>query len=130
MNLLLDTHVWIWSLIAPDRIQENTLKALASEDAILHLSSISCWEVLLLAEKGRIELATRAESWLVEALRNSPVIEVPISMEIAISSRSIAVANQDPADRFIAASAKVLGLTLVTSDKKLQSCTEIEVLSA
>ncbi|MCY4165451.1 MAG: type II toxin-antitoxin system VapC family toxin [Gammaproteobacteria bacterium] len=130
MNLLLDTHVWIWSLIAPDRIQENTLKALASEDAILHLSSISCWEVLLLVEKGRIELAARAESWLVEALRNSPVIEVPISMEIAISSRSIAVANQDPADRFIAASAKVLGLTLVTSDKKLQSCTEIEVLSA
>ncbi len=130
MNLLLDTHVWIWSLLAPDRIQESTLRALASEDAVLHLSSISCWEILLLAEKGRIELATHAESWLAKALRNSPIIEVPISMEIAIISRSIAVSNQDPADRFIAASAKVLGLTLVTSDKKLQSCKEIEVLSA
>ena len=84
----------------------------------------------MLAEKGRIELATNAESWLVEALRKSPIVEVPISMEIAMSSRSISVPNQDPADRFIAASAKVLGLTLVTSDKKLLRCPEIEVLSA
>ena len=130
MNLLLDTHVWLWSLLAPNRIPEDTLALLASEDSTLHLSSISCWETLLLAEKGRIELATNAESWLVEALRNSPVVEVPISMEIAMSSRSISVVNQDPADRFIAASAKVLGLTLVTSDKKLLRCSEIEVLSA
>ena len=84
----------------------------------------------MLAEKGRIGLATNSESWLAEALRNSPIVEVPISMEIAMSSRSISVANQDPADRFIAASAKVLGLTLVTSDKKLLKCSEIEVLSA
>jgi len=130
MNLLLDTHVWLWSLLAPNRIRQNTLALLASEDSILHLSSISCWETLLLAEKGRIELATNAASWLVEALRNSPIVEVPISMEIAMSSRSISVANQDPADRFIAASAKALGLTLVTSDKKLLRCSEIEVLSA
>ena len=130
MNLLLDTHVWLWSLLAPNRIHENTLALLASEDSTLHLSSISCWEALLLAEKGRIELATNAESWLVEALRKSPIVEVPISMEIAMSSRSISVPNQDPADRFIAASAKVLGLTLVTSDKKLLRCPEIEVLSA
>ncbi len=84
----------------------------------------------MLAEKGKIELATDAESWLQEALRNSPIIEVPISTEIAIISRSIPVTNQDPADRFIAASAKALGLTLVTSDKKLLKCSEIQVLSA
>ena len=130
MNLLLDTHVWLWSLLAPDRIHEDTLTLLASEASTLHLSSISCWEVLLLAEKGRIRLANSADSWLVEALRNSPVVEVPISTEIAMKSRSISVANQDPADRFIAASAKVLDLTLVTSDKKLLSCSEIDVLSA
>jgi len=130
MDLLLDTHVWIWSLLAPNRIRDNTLSILASEDSTLHLSSISSWETLLLAEKGKIELATDAESWLQEALRNSPIIEVPISTEIAIISRNISVTNQDPADRFIAASAKALGLTLVTSDMTLLKCSEIQVLSA
>jgi PIN domain nuclease of toxin-antitoxin system len=44
-------------------------------------------------------------------------------------SRQLTLTHQDPADRFLAATACVLGLTLVTADERLLGCTEYEVLA-
>ena len=130
MNLLLDTHVWLWSLLSPERISAETLALLAAPDANAHLSAVSCWEVMLLAEKGRLALRPNVTSWIRQALDGSSVLEIPVSIEIAMASRRIILPNQDPADRFIAASAKILGLTLVTSDRALLDCPGLETMQA
>ncbi|MCY4427191.1 MAG: type II toxin-antitoxin system VapC family toxin [Halieaceae bacterium] len=130
MKLLLDTHVWLWSLLSPDRISAKTLGVLASPDANTHLSAISCWEVMLLEEKGRLALGPNAVSWIRQSLNGSSVFEIPVSIEIAMASRQIFLPHQDPADRFIAASSRILGLTLVTSDRALLDCPNLKTLQA
>ena len=130
MHLLLDTHVWLWSLMEPARLSSRTRDRLVSPRSSLHLCSVSVWEVLVLAEKGRIALDGAPASWLREALAGSPVTETPLTFDVALVSRSIELPHGDPADRFIAASAKVFGLTLITADRRLIGCRDIDVLEA
>ncbi len=85
---------------------------------------------MLLAEKGRLALRPNATSWIRQALDGSSVHEIPVSIEIAMASRRIILPHQDPADRFIAASARILGLTLVTSDRALLDCQDLNTLEA
>lgn len=130
MPLLLDTHVWLWSLLDPARLSQRTHALLGSSEAALHVSPITLWETLLLAERGRLALRPDPSSWLQEALARSPAEETPLDFEVALASRSIDLAHQDPADRFIAATAKVYGLTLLTADARLLACPDIAVTPA
>ena len=128
MTLLLDTHIWIWATAEPDRITQPVRRALESGENDLRLSPISVWETLLLAERGRLTLDRKPRVWVREALRSTPVAEAPFTFEVAAASRDISLPHQDPADRFIAATAKTFGMTLVTADANLARCADIEVL--
>ena len=128
MALLLDTHIWLWGLLAPDRLAPKVRQALTAQDGVLWLSPVSLWETLILAERGRVALEPDPSSWLRTAMRMMPVAEASLNFEVAQASRGIALEHQDPADRFIAASAKVYGLKLVTADARLLQGRDIEVL--
>jgi PIN domain nuclease of toxin-antitoxin system len=128
MKYLLDTHIWLWSLLGPDRLGTNIIELLENKESELFISPITVWEILVLAEKGRIELRPSPKEWIVEALKRSPVKEAALSHEIAIKSRQIQLPHKDPADRFIAATALENDLTLITEDKKLKESKEIKVL--
>ena len=128
--LLLDTHVWLWSLFDPRRLSASALELLTSHAASLHLSSVSVWETLLLAERGRLAVGDDPQHWIRKALSASPIAETPITFDVALASRSIRLAHDDPADRFIAASARVYGLTLLTADRRLLDCPDIDTVPA
>ena len=129
MKLLLDTHVWVWSVSGDARLNDTVRRVLGDPMHELWISSISPWEILLLAERGRLVLDPDARSWVRQALSDSPVREAPVTIDVALASRSVRLANQDPADRFIAASAMVFGLTLITADGDLCACPDIEVIA-
>ena len=120
MKLLLDTHIWIWSVACPARLSRKVATALASGKNELWLSPVSVWELLVLVEKGSLKLDRPAAAW-VEAALQAPgsLRDAPLTREIAIESRRVPLAHQDPADRFIAATAVLNGLTLVTADERL-----------
>lgn len=128
MPLLLDTHIWLWGLLEPHRLTGQLKRTLASQTEALRLSPISLWETLILAERGRISLDRNPRDWLDKAMKTTPILEAPITFDVAVASRSVALEHQDPADRFIVATAKVFGLRLVTADSRLLQCREIEVL--
>lgn len=119
VKLLLDTHIWIWSHLEPDKIGKSVAMALLDPKNELWLSPISIWEFLVLAEKGRILVKGDPEAWVESALSAAPMIEAPINREVAVRSRSVQVPHEDPADRFLAATAQVYDLTLVTADRPL-----------
>ena len=128
MNLLLDTHIWVWSQLAPERLSTRARDTVADSANTLALSPVSVWETLLLAEKGRVDLAPDPWNWIRTALATKPLKEIPLTHEVALRSRSVRLAHDDPADRFIAATAMVHGLTLVTADRSLLECPDIGVL--
>lgn len=119
MKLLLDTHVWLWSLLDPDKLTPRVRRALSDADTELWLSPISVCETLVLHERGRIELAPDPDAWIERALHAAPMREAPITHEIARRSRRVELPHRDPADHFLVATAIVLDLVLVTADRRL-----------
>lgn len=121
MKLLWDTHIWIWYGLGDEKLPENMKAAIAEPKNQLWISPISLWEVLLLAEKGRIVLEPSPTDWMTNTLKLLDVFEAPLNGAIAILSRQIDCPHKDPADRFIAATVIHYGLTLVTVDRSLAS---------
>lgn len=117
MRLLLDTHAWLWRLLDPERLSAAAEMAIADRDSELFLSPVSVWEALVLARKGRLSLAPSPREWVLDALRRSAPSAVPLSHGIAMRSETLdGFASEDPADRFLVASALEHELTLVTAD--------------
>lgn len=129
MKVLLDTHIWLWSLLDPDRLTSRVRRALLGSETEIWLSPISVWEVLILSEKGRVELEGDPQAWIRRALDRIPVREAPLSFDIASESRRLELAHGDPADRFLAATARILDLTLVTADRRLLKAKGLKVLA-
>ncbi|MYA42091.1 MAG: type II toxin-antitoxin system VapC family toxin [Gemmatimonadetes bacterium] len=128
MTLLLDTHVWLWTHLKPERLSARARDAVTDPTNTLALSPVSVWEALLLAERGRVDLLPDPWSWIRMALATRPMRELPLTHQVALRSRSVRLTHDDPADRFIAATAMVHGLTLVTADRTLLDCPDISVL--
>ena len=130
MNLLLDTHVIIWCAAVPERLASATAKVIEDPVSKLYYSPISVWETVLLAEKGRIDIGPdpiKATRRLVTSL---PIIEASLNTEVAIASRELRLPHQDPADRFIAATALVYDLILVTADTRLLKTDTVRTMQA
>jgi len=128
MKLLLDTHIWIWSVSAPQRLSRRVARELDSAQNQLWLSPVSIWETLLLHRKGRLKIPEGLSTWMTRAMTAMPLSEAPLTFEVAEALSTIHLPHSDPADLFLAASAKVFGLTLVTSDRNLVRTSEISVL--
>ena len=129
MRLLLDTHVILWSAAQPERIPSKVCEELESESNELWFSPISVWEILLLAEKGRITLKGDHKKRIRKMLQELPLREAVINQEVAIQSRYIDLPHQDPADRFLAATALIYDLVLVTADRRLFDSKSFSVLA-
>jgi PIN domain nuclease of toxin-antitoxin system len=129
VKLLLDTHIWLWYQLGDDRLSLQLQHAIADPSNELWLSPISIWETLLLAEKNRISLQPEARVWIRLALNNLETHEAILNHDIAILSRQIELPHQDPADRFIAATAIFYELTLATVDQNLVSCSWLPTMS-
>ena len=119
MRLLLDTHIWIWSVVEPGKLRRNVAQALANEGNELWLSPISIWELSILVKKNRIELSEDFHAWVSRALSQTSFREAPLTNDVAFEVSKMRFSHRDPADHFIAASAKVFDLTLVTADPRL-----------
>lgn len=121
MNLLLDTHIWVWSHVAPERLTKRVTAALLDRGNELWLSPISVWEFLLLAERGRVRTRTgeTPAEWIDAALARTPMRDAALTRAVALRSRTVTLGHADPADRFLAATADVYELTLVTADERL-----------
>ena len=126
MRLLLDTHIWLWSLAEPVRLSRRVLRELKDPTNELWLSPVSTWEALLLHNKGRVRLRGNLLDWVASATAH--LREAPLTHEIVVAAHELALPHQDPADRFLAATAGVLGLTLVTADDRLLGLGEIATL--
>ena len=129
MRLLLDTHIWIWSLSEPTRLSKRVAAELEAPGNELWLSPISTWEALLLIERGRLQVTGTPERVVAGMLAAGPFQEASLTHAVVVESRRIRGRHADPADRFLAATARVYDLTLVTGDHRLLSIKEIDRLA-
>jgi PIN domain nuclease of toxin-antitoxin system len=128
VKLLLDTHIWLWSTLEPQRLTRRVKKALADPANELWLSPVSVAELIVLLRKGRITLPRDVGAWVAKTIQDLELTEAPLTVEVALAIASMNFPHADPADHFLAATAKVFALTLVTADQHLIGLTGIQVL--
>jgi PIN domain nuclease of toxin-antitoxin system len=91
--------------------------ALEDEANECWLSPVSVWELILLVEKRRLALDRDVGEWATQAA--SMLKEAPLTFEMVLEAARFNLPHDDPADRLLVATARVLGLTLVTADARL-----------
>ena len=101
MKLLLDTHIWIWSLLEPSKLTPRIAKALENPANEKWLSPISVWEVRVLVEKGRVKLNTGFEEWISKALAQFPAREAPLTTEVILPSARFIFRTEIPPTPFL-----------------------------
>ncbi len=118
-ELLLDTHVWAWYVAGGGSLPGSLRRILDEDPTKLWLSPVSIWELGVLERKGRVRLTEPFDDWVRAALDAVPLKDAPLTRGIALRTRSLALRHHDPGDRFLAATALVLGIRLVTTDREL-----------
>ena len=120
--LLLDTHVWIWFMLANAELAVTGRQAInrAAASGQLRLAAISVWEAALLASRGRVTLSRPLAQWITEAVSARGLSIEPLLPQIAVEACSLPEAfHRDPADRLIVATARVANATLMTRDQRI-----------
>lgn len=122
--IVLDTHALVWWVDNPLQLSPAAAEAIeqAMRTQSVYISCFSSWEIALLVERGRLQLALDVRDWLARCEALPFVTFVPVSTAIAVESvRLPGFPHADPADRIITATALSLGAELVTKDEKLRS---------
>lgn len=132
MKFLLDTHAWIWAVLEHPRLGRNArdlLRDLADGERV-GLAAISLKEAAWLLARGKVEVkAASWPDWLREAASVRSLEIVPLTVDVAIESERLPEPfPTDPADRLIAATARVHDLTLVTADRGIRASSAVRTI--
>ena len=123
--IVLDTHVLLWwATGATESLSAKAKKAIATErnSGLIVVSSISAWELAMLVARDRVALALDTREWLALVAQIDRVSFMPVDNEIALNSVELpGEFHKDPADRLIVATARKLGVPLVTADEKIRA---------
>ena len=129
MRLLLDTHIWIWALQQPDKLGHKVRRAIQKSTSELYLSPVSIWEARHLERRGRLRMRQPFAEWVEQALAKTPCQEAPFTFAVAMEASRLELPQPDPGDVFLAATARVFDLTLVTADSQLIACSWLKTMS-
>ena len=128
--ILLDTQVLLYDALEPRRLSRRARAAL--EDGLeadgLACSDISLWEIAMLIARKRLDPVMDARQFLDDIIAARHVRVLPITAEIAVLSQSNVFSHGDPADRLIAATARLHRAPLITSDAKLRKLKEVTTI--
>lgn len=123
MIVLLDTYILIWWLQDPGLLSAAQRRIVdgATAESPLRVSDISLWEIATLHSLGRIRLAIPLREWLEKAVAPPLVRRHGISPAIATEVARLPDSfHRDPADRILVATARTLGATLLTHDRRIR----------
>lgn len=116
--ILLDTHVVSWLAFEEEKVSAHARNAIQNSQG-LAISAISLWELAMLGRRGRIRITLTLESFLSEVESRFNVL--PISARVCAQAMALPeLSPKDPADRLIAATALVEGISLVTADRDIR----------
>jgi PIN domain nuclease of toxin-antitoxin system len=125
--IVADTHAFVWLVAAPDRLSRRARAELDAADEIA-VSAISCWEIAVLVQRGRLEFDREVGAWIRQALALPRINCVAVDSSIAVAAAQLTGSPADPADRIVLATARELGCALVSKDEELQRADLVPVV--
>lgn len=121
MRLLLDTHIFYWSVYDPDKLSNQVITTMMEAEAIF-VSAASIWEMAIKVRLGKMHGDPRQ---LAESITASGFQELPVWSKHALLVSTLPMHHSDPFDRLLITQAICEPLRLLTVDKQLQAYSDI-----
>ena len=124
MVVLLDTHILLWALDAPQRLPNDVLAQLESPNTTVYFSAASIWEIAIKTALGKIDFGYAPED-IAQAARDTGFIELAISAAHGARVAHFPLHHRDPFDRLLVAQAVLMPAQLITADAALAPYSEL-----
>ena len=120
--MLLDTHGILWWQAGGERLSAVARRAIAAADVLL-VSPVSCWEIALLTEKGRITLDRDPTVWVADFLQTDRIVVADLTPTAAVAAARLSAAGfpGDLADAYLYATARERDVPFLTKDERLRT---------
>jgi PIN domain nuclease of toxin-antitoxin system len=116
VRILLDTHCWLWLLIAPERFSSQGQAHVTAPENELLLSAGSAWEIAIKHALGRLRLPMEPSEYVPSRLAATGTVPLAIDHRHALRAGQLAPHHRDPFDRILIAQAQVEAIPILTSD--------------
>lgn len=117
--ILLDTHVLLWWVDGGHNLSPRVTTALEDGTPAM-VSPISFWEVAMLVERGRVTVDRGLARWARDMISGGSVQVANLTPSAAVAAAQLTSFPGDPADRFIYATARELGVPLASKDRRIR----------
>lgn len=131
MNLLLDTHVWVWAIEAPERLGPKMRRLLLDPAQPTAVCCISTLEIARLSFGGDLLFQIPMADWVAQSLGDLRADSYPVTHEIAQEAYRLPEPfHRDPADRQLVACARLHSLSFATADDRILSWKHVASIDA
>ncbi|PCJ38677.1 MAG: PIN domain nuclease [Moraxellaceae bacterium] len=129
MDLLLDTHAFIWFDLSPEKLSDVALDAFMNENNTLYISIVSLWEMQIKQQLGKLSLDGGVEGTFDKQRQCNNVRLLSMKPEHITTLQSLEDHHRDPFDRMLISQARTEDIILVTADKHIHSYkSQVELL--
>lgn len=116
MKYLLDTIAWIWSVEAPERLNDAALEILENGKEEIYLSVVACWEISIKMRLGKLKFPGPPASVVPRFMERQGLRPLAVSMMHAAKIYDLPLHHNDPFDRMMITQAMVEGMAVLTTD--------------
>ena len=120
MNLLLDTHIFLWYITADKRLPSPMSQAIRDKDNQVYLSVVSIWECVVKYNLGKLPLPQSPEIYLVRQRQQHQIDSLQLDEASVSQLAHLPDHHRDPFYRMLLCQVMVHGLTLMTMDHLLE----------
>ncbi len=121
MDLLLDSHVFLWFDLTPEKLSRTAYDSLINEENTLYISLVSIWEMQIKLQLGKLVLDDGLPETIKKHQMSNQLKILNIEANHIFTLASLSDHHRDPFDRMLIAQAKAENYTLVTADKNVHS---------
>ncbi len=119
MRALLDTSVFLWSDLEPERLSAAARSIIRTGDNDLFLSAVSAWEVAIKYDKGHLRLPENPRQYVPTRILLDRLEPLPIDIAHALLAGALPAIHKDPFDRLLVAQSQLERLPVLTSDPRI-----------
>jgi len=121
MNVLLDTHAFLWLATGDDRLSETARKTFLNQENSLFFSAASYWEICIKMSLGKISLKTGWFQTIQNEMEINAIQWLPIEMTHCAKVIKLPFHHRDPFDRMLVAQAITEKMQLLSHDNRLSA---------
>ncbi len=121
MRLLLDTHAFLWFILADPRLSATALGLITDPLNHKHVSPASYWEIAIKIRLGKYVLPVPFESFMRDQIARNHFTILPITVEHAAVLTTLPLHHRDPFDRLLIAQTMVEAMLIVSIDSWLDA---------